>query len=428
MFDSLKKIDALERNLSRWLPPRPPDREGPTWAEIARPEQLPPDGSWLTWLLLAGRGWGKTRTGSETVNLWAREARIRIHLVARTAGDVRDVMVEGESGICSLYPDVKWEPSKRRLVWPNGSIATTFSADKPDQLRGPQCHRAWADELAAWRYPDAWDQLMLGLRLGDDTRAIVTTTPRPTKLIRRLAKDETSRLTGGSTYDNAANLSPTFLEAIKKAYEGMRLGRQELYAHILDDVPGALWTLDMIDSAREALHPPLDRVVVAIDPAGTDKASSDETGIIVAGVCGSDVYVLDDLSGRYTPNAWAREAVKAFDDHDADRIVAEVNFGGQMVEHTLRTVRSLIPYKAVTAARGKRIRAEPIAALYEQGRVHHVGVFDDLESQLTEWDASDGSPSPDRLDALVWALTDLVKPSQPNAYGRMRRKGAQRRM
>ena len=337
-------------------------------------------------------------------------------------------MVGGPSGITTLYPDVVWTPSKRLLTWPNGSTALTFSADKPDQLRGPQCHKAWADELAAWRYPDAWDQLKFGLRLGSETQCVITTTPRPTLLIRKLAKAARVITTRGSSYDNAANLDPEFLRDLEDSYKGTRLERQEVYGELLEDVDGALWKLDDIDKGREATHPPLDRIVVAIDPAVTATDKSDETGIIVAGVAGKEAYILEDLSGRYSPNEWARVAVEAFDRHHADRIVAEVNQGGDMVESTLRTVRPLISYRAVRASKGKRTRAEPIAALYEQGRVHHVGMFDLLEAQMTEWDASSGADSPDRLDALVWALTDLVKPTTVKSYSSMRGRGGQRRM
>lgn len=340
-------------------------------------------------------------------------------MVGQTAADVRDVMIEGESGILAVSPpwfEPKYEPSKRRLTWPNGAIATAYSADEPRQLRGPQHDFAWADELASWATPEAWDQLMFGLRLGDDPRVIVTTTPRPTRIIRELLADPTTHATRGSTYDNRANLAPAFFEQIIRKYEGTRLGRQELHAEVLDDVPGALWTRAMLDATRNHPTPPdLVRIVVAIDPAVTSGEDSDETGIVIAGKdAGGEFHILADRSCRMTPDGWARRAVTAFDEHNADRIVAEVNNGGDLVEATLRTVRRNIPYTKLHATRGKRVRAEPIAALYEQGKVHHYGDLAALEDQMTAFvpDGMDGSP--DRVDALVWALTELQDNIKPD--------------
>lgn len=390
------------------------------WRRIARPEQLAPVGDWRVWLLLAGRGFGKSRTGAEWVRSQAESgAARRIALVAATSADVRDVLVEGESGLLAIAPPHArpvYEPSKRRLTWPNGVIATTYSADEPDRLRGPQHDAGWCDELAAWRYPDAWDQLMFGLRLGTDPRVVVTTTPRPTPLVRQLVRSPSTHVTRGSTYDNRANLAPAFFDQIVTRYEGTRLGRQELNAEILDDAPGALWSRAMLDGSRVDRAPlALRRVVVAVDPAVTSTESSDETGVVVAGV-GTDGhgYVIADHTGKYSPADWARLAVRLYREHKADRIVAESNQGGDMVAHTIRTVDPGAPVKLVHASRGKRTRAEPVAALYEQGRVHHVGVLAALEDQLCTWDASTSEASPDRLDALVWALTDLVV---VHAYG-----------
>lgn len=380
------------------------------WRTWGRADQFAPPGDWRTWLILAGRGWGKTRTGAEWVRAEVEAGkRGRLALIGATAADVRDVMVEGESGImATARPSFRpvYEPSKRRLTWPNGAIATTYSADEPDRLRGPQHDGAWPDELAAWRYPEALDMLMFGLRLGSDPRSVVTTTPRPTKLIRELIAAPTTTVTTGSTYDNLANLAPAFAEQIIRKYEGTRLGRQELLAEILTDVPGALWTYAMLEDRRAA--PDLTRVVVAIDPAVTSGEDSDETGLIVAGL-GIDGrgYVLADRSCRLSPDGWARRAVAAFDDHSADLVVAEVNNGGDMVEHTIKTIRKTLPYKKIHASRGKQTRAQPVAALYEQGRVSHVEVFSELEEQLTTWTPESGT-SPDRLDALVWALTELM--------------------
>ncbi len=398
------------------------------WRLYARPAQLPPDDAdWITWLILAGRGFGKTRSGAE----WVREEveqgrRGRLALVARTAADVRDTIVEGESGILAVsLPKFrpKWEPSKRRLTWPNGAIATTYTADEPDLLRGPQHDGAWADELAAWRYPEAWDQLQFGLRLGPKPRVVVTTTPRPTKIIRSLIKHPGTRVTRGSTYDNAANLPPSFLDTILRRFKDTRLGRQELFAEILDDAPGALWKRDQIDATRvDKIPPDLVRVAIAIDPAVTVTDDSDETGIIVGGVdAAGDGYVFDDLSGKYKPHEWAAKAVGAFRTQRANLIVGEVNNGGDMIEHTIRTVDQRVPFKAVHASRGKRTRAEPISALYEQGRVHHVGTLPELEDQLCGWDPATVDKSPDRLDALVWLLHELMV--EPEVVGVAVRRG-----
>ena len=320
-------------------------------------------------------------------------------------------MIEGESGILSISPP--WDmpmyiPSKRRLTWPNGAMAFTYSGLDPDQLRGPQHDTAWADEPAKWRYADvAWTNLMLGLRLGKDPRICGTTTPRPIPLIKTLLEDEQAHVTRGSTMDNLVNLAPSFRRAILSQYEGTRLGRQEIYAEVLDDVPGALWQRSLIDDARCESHPDLERIVVGIDPAASSEEGANETGMVVAGIAEDKGYVLDDLTGVFTPSEWASIALKAYYKYDADRIVAEVNQGGEMVEHTIRTLDKNASYTAVRASRGKIIRAEPIAALYEQGRIHHVGQFSEMEDQMCEYTA-ESSRSPDRLDDLVWALTDLM--------------------
>ena len=331
--------------------------------------------------------------------------------MARTAPDVRDTIVEGESGIMAVSPPwfrPTYTPSKRRLVWPNGVMATTYSADEPDLLRGPQNHYAWADELAAWRYPEAWDQLQFGLRLGAHPRAIVTTTPRPTKIIRELLAHPATVVTRGSTFDNRSNLPQAFFDKVVRKYEGTRLGRQELEAEILDDAPGALWKRDALETNRRATPPDMRRIVVAIDPAVTATEESDETGIVVCGL-GDDQhgYVLDDLSGRYGPLAWASRAVYAYERHRADAIVIETNQGGDMAEQTIRTVNPNVRVIRVHASRGKRTRAEPVAALDEQGRIHHVGMFAELEDQMCSWDPA-SADSPDRIDARVWGFTELM--------------------
>jgi phage terminase large subunit-like protein len=382
------------------------------WRLWARRNQLPPDGDWRTWVVLAGRGFGKTRTGAE----WCRHEletgrRSRVALVAPTAADARDVMIEGESGILAIAPPGKrpvYEPSKRRITYGNGAIATAYSADEPDRLRGPQHDAAWCDELASWRYPETWDNLQLGLRLGGNPRSIVTTTPKPQKLLKGILSAADTAITRGATYDNRANLPDSFLTAIARQYEGTRLGRQELYAELLEDTVGALWTRANLDEHRVSRQPAMTRVVVAVDPAVTNNPHSDETGIVVCGL-GVDGhgYVMDDRSVRTSPDAWARVVVDAYHTYGADRIIAEANNGGDLVELVIRTVDANVPYRAVRAARGKIARAEPVAALYEQGRVHHVGAFATLEDQLTSY-VPDAHGSPDRLDALVWGLTELI--------------------
>lgn len=430
----------------------PPPPEPDPWDELARPDQLPPPGDWLIWLILAGRGYGKTRTGAEWVKRRAQlgEGR-RLALVAATFMDGRDTMVEGESGLLAVLPpsmlrsgDIEgsWNRSMGELFFANGSKAKIFSSEKPGRLRGPQHHDAWVDEAAQLMDADqgtaddtTWSNLMLGLRLGRDPRCVVTTTPKPLALIRgnRSKNDPgimglpSTVITRGSTYDNLANLAPNFRAQVLDRYEGTRLGRQELYAEILDDIEGALWTHDLIGNNRVPFLDPgwtAPRCVVAIDPATTSTAGADETGIIVActGPEGHG-YVLADRTCRETPDGWAQRAVHAYHEHGAGLIVAEGNQGGEMVSHTIRTVDPRIPVRIVHASRGKVARAEPVAALYEQGKVHHVGVFDELEDQLCTWVPESGQ-SPDRLDALVWALTELMLGVQggQSSY-KMRRRG-----
>lgn len=400
-----------------------------SWRVWARPQQIPPTGSWDNWLILAGRAFGKTRAGSEWVHEQAASGVKRIALVARTAADIRDVMVEGESGIIATAHPARrprYEPSKRRLTWPNGCIATTFSAEEPDQLRGPQYERAWCDELAAWKYDEeTWNQLQMVLRLGDHPQAVITTTPRPTPLVKRIVADTGTRVTRGSTFDNRANLPSAYFDRIVRNFEGTRLGRQELYAEILSDNPGALFKRVRIDELRVRVAPTLRRIVVAVDPAVSVRPASDrdesdagrarraETGIVIAGL-GTDGhgYVLDDVSLSDTPARWASQVVAAYTRHKANLVIGEVNNGGDLVGANVATAAAdsklIVPYKDVRASRGKQTRAEPVAALYEQGRVHHVGAFPQLEDQLCDWDPSANQPSPDRLDALVWALTELM--------------------
>ena len=399
------------------------------WPAVARPNQLPPPGDWWQiWLLLAGRGFGKTRTLAEWVcDQVASGQASRIALVAATAADARDVLVEGASGILSVAPPwcrPIYEPSKRRLTWPNGAIATTYSAEEPDRLRGPQHDAAVCDELASWSRPETWDMLQFGLRLGRNPRCLVATTPRPIKLIRELLAREGRDVvvTRGSTYENRANLARGFFDHVICKYEGTRLGRQELNAELLEDTPGALWSHSIIDAARHGAAPTnLARIVVAVDPAVTSGEDADETGIVVVGKDHQGHgYVLADASGRYQPIEWAKIAIAAYQAHHADRIVAEVNNGGEMVENTIRMVDPNVPFTAVRASRGKVTRAEPVSALYEQGRVHHVGTFPQLEDQMTnftsDFDRQAAGYSPDRVDALVWAATELLV-EQMNSWG-----------
>jgi len=398
------------------------------WPFWARPDQLAPPGDWITWLILAGRGWGKTRTGAETIRSWACGSTPlgagqckHIAIVAETSADARDVLVEGPAGLLAIHPkDFRplYQPSMRRLTWPNGATATLYNAVEPDQLRGPQHDAAWGDEVAKWRYmQDTWDQLQFGLRLGTHPRQILTTTPRPLPLIRKLMNDPTVFVTRGRTYDNSANLAGSFLHQIEERYAGTRLGRQELEGEVLDDIPGALWNRDIIDRQRRPEAPKdLDRIVVAVDPATTSEEGSDETGIVCVGFARDGDgygrgYVLADRSVRGTPEVWAKTAVNLFHEFDADRIVAEKNQGGEMVESVLRAYDRNVPVTLVTATRGKVVRAEPISALYEQGRVHHIGRFDELEDQMClfsqDYDRANGSP--DRVDALVWGLSSLFE-------------------
>jgi phage terminase large subunit-like protein len=391
------------------------------WRAKARPSQLPPPGDWNGWLVMAGRGWGKNATASQWIHETVQaNAAGRIALVAPTAADVRDTVIEGESGLLATAPEwcrPVYEPSKRKLTWPNGAFALAFSSEEADRLRGPQFDAAFADELAAWNEPQAtWDMLMFGLRLGKHPRWLVTTTPRPSKLLKELLAREGKDVvvTRGSTFENAANLAPPFLEAIRARYEGTRLGRQELNAELLEDVQGALWTRDMIERARfTGTVPNLRRVVVAIDPSGTggQHDGGDAVGIVVAGIGVDGLgYVLADRTIKASPGVWGAKAVAAYREFKADRIVAERNFGGAMVEHVIRTVDPNVPYREVTASRGKVQRAEPIAALYEQSRIRHAGSFTELEDQLAAMtgDGYGGDGSPDRADALVWALTELM--------------------
>lgn len=388
------------------------------WYNKARSTQIQPKTDHNIWLVLAGRGWGKTRTGAQDIAIYAlRNSNTICAVVAPTFGDLRRVCFGGPSGLLSVLPqdclDTNFgtngfASANMEIRLANGSKIIGFAAVSPERLRGPQFHRAWCDELASWQYPDAFDQLMFGLRLGDNPQCIITTTPKPIKILKDLLVRKDVFVTKGNTFENADNLAESALDMMKERYEGTALGRQELYAEILDDVEGALWTQELIEKQRiQDEERELQQIIVAIDPAVTSGEDSDETGIVVVGKdFNNEYYVLEDLSGRHTADTWCRIAVRAFYDWEADRIVAEVNNGGDLVERLLRNVDNNIPYRSVRATRGKLVRAEPIAALYEQERVHHVGVFPDLESQMCTY-TGQIKPSPDRLDALVWGITEL---------------------
>ena len=392
------------------------------WDFWSRPNQLPPEGGWNTWLVMAGRGFGKTRMGSEWIRKLAHDfPGCRIALVAETAADARDVMIKGDSGLLSVDPtldDDCWSPTNRCLSWPNGSRAFTYNGTTPDQLRGPQHHFAWVDELAKFEYmQEAWDQLQFGLRLGVHPQCLVTTTPRPLPLIKKLVADPDTVVTRGATLDNQANLAKNTIKQLYDRYGGTRLGRQELEGEVLEDIPGALWRREDIDSGRLNSAPDdLERVIVAVDPAASSEERSDENGIVVVGLARDKDgyargYVLEDASIRGTPEEWSRRAVQMYRKWEADRIVAEKNNGAEMVESVIRTADRSIPVKLVHATRGKVVRAEPISALYEQHRVHHVGQFDELEDQMCLFSIDNvrnsSTGSPDRVDALVWGLTEI---------------------
>jgi len=395
------------------------------WPFVARAEQLPPQGDWRNWLILAGRGFGKTRAGAEWVRAQVKAGAGRIALVAPTHADARDIMVRGESGLLSVCWDGDYthagrrlgrpvyQSSMRRVAWQNGAVATLFSAEEPERLRGPQHEKLWADEICAWSYPrETWDMAMFGLRLGGDPRACITTTPKPLKLLREMLADEGTAVTRGSTFDNAANLAPGFIDAVRAKYGETGLGRQELFAEILDEAEGALWSRKKLDGLRRPTPPGLRRIVVAVDPPAGSKATSDACGIVAAGLTEEGgAHVIADATVRAAkPVQWATKAVALYEALGADLILAEVNQGGDMVEAVIRQVDASVALKKVHARRGKWLRAEPVAALYGQDRVTHAPGLAALEDEMCAF-TPDGLPSgrsPDRLDALVWAVSELL--------------------
>lgn len=403
------------------------------------PHQLPPEGTWHSWVVLGGRGAGKTRAGAEWVRAQVEGAMPldpgrarRVALVGETFDQVRDVMVFGESGILACSPPdrrPRWKAGEAKLIWPNGAEAKAYSAHDPDGLRGPQFDAAWVDELAKWRKAQStWDMLQFALRLGDDPRVCVTTTPRNVEVLTELLAAPSTVVSHAPTEANRANLAASFLAEVERRFAGTRLGRQELDGVVLADIEGALWSAQMLAMAQVDEAPALDRIVVALDPAVSSGASADACGIVVAGVVMKGApqswraYVLaDETVQGVGPTGWARAAIDAMARHGADRLVAEVNQGGQLVEEVVRQLDPVVPYKSVHATRGKVARAEPVAALYEQGRVHHLRGLGELEDQMAQMTIRgfEGKGSPDRVDALVWALHELM--IEPIAKWRMPR-------
>lgn len=398
------------------------------WEFWRRTSQAMPDWDWVFWLCKPGRGWGKTRVGAETVRHWIKTSPL-VNLIGATADDARDIMIQGESGILNICPRherPQYKKSERKLLWPNGAESLIFTADEPERLRGKQHMKLWGDELAAWRYPEAWDQAKLGLRLGRKPQAVITTTPRPTAVIKELMKDPHCHVTDGHTNENYENLAPTFLRIITRKYEGTRLGRQELGGELLEDNPNALFQRKWIDKFRISMddykkHVTPLRAGVGVDPSVTAKEESDLCGIVGGSIArGLDgnmhLYVLDDRSLIATPRGWAQQAVSLYHRLEADRIIAEINNGGDLVEAIIRTVDPGIPYRGVHATRGKIIRAEPVSTLYEQGRIHHIGSLAKLEDEMCDYDPLNSSKSPDRMDALVWLVYELMLGPQGSDY------------
>ena len=399
------------------------------------PPKLAPNGQpWLTWLLIGGRGAGKTRAGAEWVRAQAlglaplADAPVsNIALVGETEHDVREVMIEGISGLLAVHRRDErpvWTSSRRRLEWNNGAVAYAFSAEDPESLRGPQFGCAWSDEMAKWRYAQAtFDMLQFGLRLGHQPRQLITTTPRPTAMIKRLMLEPTSVVTRAATQANAYHLAPTFLKGVLARYKDTRLGRQELDGEIIEDRPDALWSRALIEGCRVSDAPPLARIVVAVDPPASSGKRADACGIVAAGITGEGaIYVIaDETVSQATPSVWAARAIALWRRLEADALVAETNQGGEMVRSVINEVDASVPVVSVRASRGKWLRAEPVATLYEQGRVKHAGNFPALEDEMCDFGPTGLSSgrSPDRLDALVWAIASLTftTRTQPRVRG-----------
>jgi phage terminase large subunit-like protein len=454
MAERLSLLDATERErLLADLGPKELEGLRYDWDFWARPNQLPPEpvkledgrlvcsvdpdcpcaGAWLNWVILAGRGWGKTRTGAEWVNRRVNDRTYgRFHLIGATVADVRDIMIEGPSGIIPTAKPgnrARYIVTKRKIEWENGAIALCFSADEPERLRGEQCEAAWADELAAWRYAEAWKQLQLGLRLGPHPCTVITTTPRPTPLVKRLVKDERNHITKGSTYDNIANLAEAFIREITQGFEGTRFGRQEIYAEILDDNDYALWSRELLDDQRidpevfeRDFASRIRKIVIGVDPAVSFGEEAAETGIIVAGIDDRDnAYVIGDHSGRYRPEQWAAKVAALYQEYGANKVIAEKNQGYELVRRNLLIEDPTMSVTLVHASKNKITRAEPVATAYERGRVFHVGSFDKLEDDMCSWEA--GSPTrpiasmPLCGRSPIWWWVSPLSPPWP--WGRM---------
>jgi len=419
--------------LLKATPPETFEQLNYTWKLWAREDQLPPEGDWRIWLLLAGRGAGKTRSACEWLRGEIEAGRVRCAAIAAPTNlAARKVLIEGESGLLAICPPwarPTYEMAVGKLSWPNGAVAHLMTAEVPDRVRGFNFDAAICDELAAWQDPaELWMQLQLAVRLrgpkGDNPRIVVATTPKAIPTLKEILADPGTAITRASTFDNAPNLSPAALAALRKRYEGTSIGRQELYGEMLLDVDDALWQRSWIDAARVAEAPPLVRVVIAVDPSVS--ATGAECGIVAAGKAeNGELFVLSDASTRASPEQWARRAAAEYDAHQADALVAEVNQGGALVASVMQSIGFAGKLKTVHAARGKQTRAEPIAALYEQARVHHVGAFPQLEDQLATWVPGEG-PSPDRLDALVWAVSELALGRPESEWARQRREHDER--
>lgn len=436
-------LSEITRQLKEKLGASEPPKDWVPWRDRARPNQLPPDDQeWFIWLLLAGRGFGKTRTGVEWLHerMMQGDKRRWAAIIGRTPAEVRDIILQGPGGLLTNAPPhqmPEYIASKRRVVWPTGAYATIYSGANPEQLRGFSGDTFLSDEIAAWDYPqETWDMLMFGMREAkvSDPQGVVATTPKPIKVIKDLLKEDRKKkrggyvhVTTGSSYDNKANLSERYYKTVIAPYEGTRLGRQEIYAEVLEDVQGALWTMATIDRTRWEIDkhgpvPPQELLAIAIDPAVTANKGSDETGIIAAGAgyckCrgkGKELhgFVFEDGSGIYSPRGWAGRAFDMLDDHSADLIVGEVNNGGDLVEVNLSTVREVFPFEKIVASRGKKLRAQPVANYHEQGKIHLVGFFPELEDQMTTWVPHLTTKSPDRVDAAVYALTKVLSLGGP---------------
>ena len=417
----MKKREQLEKELLALLISEQQRRQQKNnacdWQKIARDNQKQPKGKWRNWLILAGRGFGKTRTGSETVKEWVyKEGYKNIAIINATYDDVKSVNIQGESGLLNIhYGDGErpvFLPSKNLLEFPNGAKCHVFGAENPEKLRGPQFDAVWIDEIAKFNYIDhIWDQIAFSLRLGTHPKCLITTTPKPIPLIKKLIKDQSTIVTRGSTYDNAKNLSDGFINTLKNVYDNTRLGAQEIHGEILETQTKGLWQNNLFQYCDKKKE--YQRILIAVDPAGSNHEKSDETGIIVAGICTNDFYhVIEDKSGHYSPNEWAKVVCQLYEHYKVDRVIAETNKGGNLVENIIKNLNPSIPFKGIHASRSKITRAEPVVCLYEQKKVFHKKYFEKLEHQACDYQPGVSTYSPDRMDALVFALSELSEKSR----------------